>query len=119
MLAKQVLEKFAAKHGVCILHYHCDNEQFADNAWKQSCKASHQGLAFCGVNAHFQNRIAEHTIQDLLDSACKQLLHVCACWPAMMRFALWPYALCNAALLHNSLQVLENGTLRLELFSSI
>ena len=25
MLAKQVFEKFAAKHGVRILHYHCDN----------------------------------------------------------------------------------------------
>ncbi len=32
MLAKQVFEKFAAKHGVRILHYHCDNGQFADNA---------------------------------------------------------------------------------------
>ncbi len=40
MLAKQAFEKFAAKHGVCILHYHCDNGLFADNAWKQSCKAS-------------------------------------------------------------------------------
>jgi hypothetical protein len=34
-------------------------------------------------------------------------------------FALWPYALCNAALLHNSLPVLEDGMSRLELFSSI
>jgi hypothetical protein len=42
MLAKQAFEKFAAKHGVCILHYHCDNGQFADNAWKQSCEASCQ-----------------------------------------------------------------------------
>jgi hypothetical protein len=33
MLAKQAFEKFAAKHGVRILHYHCDNRQFADNAW--------------------------------------------------------------------------------------
>ncbi len=52
MLAKQAFEKFAAEHGVCILHYHCDNGQFADNAWKQSCKASCQQLTFCGVNAH-------------------------------------------------------------------
>ncbi len=42
MLAKQAFEKVAAKHGVCILHYHCDNGGFADNAWKQSCKASCQ-----------------------------------------------------------------------------
>ena len=36
-----------------------------------------------------------------------------------MHFALWPYTLCNAGLLHNSLPVLEDGTSRLELFSSI
>jgi hypothetical protein len=32
MLAKQAFEKFAVEHGVRILHYHCDNGQFADNA---------------------------------------------------------------------------------------
>jgi hypothetical protein len=78
MLARQAFKKFAAKHGVCILHYHCDNGQFADNAWKQSCKASHQQLTFCGVNAHFQNGIAECAIQDLSESTRKQLLHACA-----------------------------------------
>jgi len=36
-----------------------------------------------------------------------------------VHFALWPYALRNAALLHNTLPVLEDGTSRLELFSSI
>jgi hypothetical protein len=32
---------------------------------------------------------------------------------------LWPYALRNATLLHNSLPVLQDGLSRLELFSSI
>jgi hypothetical protein len=118
-LAKQAFEKFAAKHGVHILHYHCDNRQFADNAWKQSCKTSCQRLTFCGVNAHFQNGIAEPAIQDLLESARKQLLHARACWPAAVHFALRPYVLRNAVLLHNSLPVLEDETSRLELFSSI
>jgi hypothetical protein len=119
ILAKQAFEKFAAEHGVRILHYHCDNRQFADNAQKQSCEASRQQLTFCGVNAHFQNEIAERAIWDLLESARKQLLHARARWPAAVHFALWPYALRNAALLHNILPVLEDGTLRLELFSSI
>ncbi len=119
MLAKQAFEKFATKHGVRILHYHCDNGQFADNAWKQSCKARCQRPTFCGVNAHFQNGIAEHAIWDLPESAHKQLVHAHACWPAAVHFALWPYALRNATLLHNSLPVLEDGTSRLELFSSI
>jgi hypothetical protein len=70
---------------------------------------------FCGVNAHFQNGIAERVIGDLLESARKQLLDARACWPAVVHFALWPYALRNAALLHNSLPVLEDGTSRLDI----
>ncbi len=81
--------------------------------------ASRQRLTFCRVNAHFQNEIAERAIRDLLESARKQLLHARAHWPAAVHFALWPYALRNATLLHNSLPVLEDGTSRLELFSSI
>jgi hypothetical protein len=119
MLAKQAFGKFAAKYGVCILHYHCDNGQFSDNAWKKSCEASRQQLTFCGVNTDFQNGIAERAIQDLLESARKQLLHAHACWPAAAHFASWPYAMRNATLLHNSLPVLEDGMSRFELFSSI
>jgi hypothetical protein len=76
-------------------------------------------LPFCGVNAHFQNGITEQVIRDLLESVRKQLLLACTCWPKAVHFALWPYVLCNAAHLHNSLPVLEDGTLRLEHFSSI
>jgi hypothetical protein len=57
--AKQAFEHFAEQHGVRILHYHCDNGQCADNAFKNSCSAKGQRLIFCGVNAHFQNSIAE------------------------------------------------------------
>ncbi len=71
------------------------------------------------MNAHFQNGIAERAIWDLLESVHKQLLHAHACWLAAVHFALWPYSLRNSALLHNSLPVLEDGTSRLELFSSI
>jgi hypothetical protein len=33
--AKHTFEKFAAKHGACIHHYHCNNDPFADNAFKE------------------------------------------------------------------------------------
>jgi hypothetical protein len=59
------------------------------------------------------------SIRDLSESARKKLLHARACWPQAVHFALWPYALRNAVLLHNSLPELEDGTSRLELFSSI
>jgi hypothetical protein len=116
---KHAFKTFTAEHGVKIQHYHCDNGRFSDSAFKQACHEQCQQLTFCGMNAHFQNGIAERSIQDLLESAHKQLLHVRACWPQPVHFALWPYTLRNAALLHNSLPVLEDGTSRLELFSSI
>jgi hypothetical protein len=65
MDAKQAFEHFAEQHGVRILHYHCNNGQFADNAFKNSCSVKGQQLTFCGVDAHFQNGIAEKAIRDL------------------------------------------------------
>jgi hypothetical protein len=117
--AKRAFEQFAAKHGVTIGHYHCNNGRFANNAFKQACQESNQQLTFCGVNAHFQNGIAEGAIRNLSNSTRKQLLHARQRWPAAVHVALWPYALRSAALLHNALPVLEDGTSRLELFSSI
>jgi hypothetical protein len=117
--AKRAFEQFAGEHGVKIQHYHCDNGRFADNAFKQSCEQSRQRLTFCGVNAHFQNGITERAIHNLSESARKQLLHARARWPAAVHLSLWPYALCKAALLFNTMPVLEGGTSRLECFSSI
>ena len=111
--AKHAFEQFVAKHGVKILHYHCNNGQFADNAFKQSCEDGRQQLTFHSVNAHFQNEIAEHAIRNLSQSACKQLLHSHAHWPAVVHLLLWPYALRNAALLFNTMPVLEGGMSRL------
>jgi hypothetical protein len=82
-----------------------------------SAKGHH--LIFCGVNAHFQNGIAEKTIRDLCQSARKQLLHVRQQWLAAIHLALWQYALSSAVHLHNTISVLEDGTSRLEHFSFI
>ena len=62
---------------------------------------------------------SKRAIGDISESVWKQLLHARARWPTAVHFALWPYAIRNAVLLHNSLPVLEDGTSRLELFSSI
>jgi hypothetical protein len=40
--AKHAFEQFAANHGIKILHYHCNNSRFADNAFKQSRKNTRQ-----------------------------------------------------------------------------
>jgi hypothetical protein len=81
LAAKRAFETFAAEHSVRIQHYHCDNGRFYDNAFKQACHDARQQLTFCGVNAHFQNGIAERSIRDLSESARKQLLHAHARWP--------------------------------------
>ncbi len=73
--AKRAFKTFAAQHSVRIQHYHCNNGRFSDNAFKQACHDARQQLTFCGVNAHFQNGIAERSIRDLSESARKQLLH--------------------------------------------
>ena len=59
VMAKHTSECSADQRGVKIIHYHADNGRFADNAFIADCKAQRQGLSYCGVNAHFQNGIAE------------------------------------------------------------
>ena len=115
--AKLAFEQFAANHFVNIEHYHADNGRFADNAFINHCSARQQRLTYCGVNAHFQNGLAERAIRGITEDGRKQLLHAMARWPEAVDLALWPYALRYAVHLYNTVPVLENGVSRLELFS--
>jgi hypothetical protein len=117
--AKRAIERFAAEHGVQIKHYHCDNGRFADSLFRAACNSQNQKLTFCGVNTHFQNGIAERAIQDLSESARKQLLHARQQWPQAVSTALWLYALSHVAYLSNVLPMHKDGQSRLELFSGI
>ncbi len=117
--AKRTFEQFAAKHGVQIDNYHCNNGRFADSMFRKACEAQRQKIIFCGVNAHFQNGIAKRAIRNLSESTRKQLLHACQRWPQAVSTALWPYALRHTAYLGNILLTLPDGQSRLELFSSI
>ena len=36
--AKRAFKGFCELHGAKVCHYHCDNGQFADNAWLNDCK---------------------------------------------------------------------------------
>jgi hypothetical protein len=57
--AKLAFEAFAESHGVRVKHYHADNGRFADNLFRNDCAPKQQTQSFCGVNAHWQNGIAE------------------------------------------------------------
>jgi hypothetical protein len=115
--AKTAYEAFASAHGVTIKHYHCDNGRFADNAYLDHVTKSGQTISYCGVNAHFQNGIAEKRIRDLQERARKQLLHAKARWPSAIELNLLPYALRNANHLLATIPDREDGSCPLERFS--
>ena len=117
--AKKTFEQFAADHCVCIKQYHADNGRFADNAFKQHCSQQHQTFSYCGVNAHFQNGIAERAIRDITDTARTMLLHAKARWPSAVHLCLWPYAVRMAVYIYNTAPVLLDGKSRIELFSGV
>jgi hypothetical protein len=94
--AKRAFEKFASAHAVLIKHYHADNGRFADNLWLADIAHRGQSISFCGVNAHFQNGVAEKRIRDLQEAARTILLDAKSRWPKAISACLWPYALRHA-----------------------
>jgi hypothetical protein len=117
--AKHAFEAYARVFGINIRHYHADNGRFADNAFLKDVTASGQTISFCGVNAHFQNGIAEKMIRDLQESTRKQLLHAKSRWPKAIELNLWPYALRLANHLRNSLPDRDDATSPIERFSRV
>jgi hypothetical protein len=119
--AKHAFEAFTRSQGVTIKHYHADNGIFADNAFiKDIIEARpNQPITYCGVNAHFQNGIAEKRIRDLQEPARKQLLQAKSRWPAAVTTNLWPYALRNTQNMSNSLPDSRDGTCPSERFSGV
>jgi hypothetical protein len=104
------IKQFASNYGVHIKAYPADNGRFADNTFRASCEQQQHALTFCGLNAHFQNGIAERAIRDITEAARTMLLHAIARWPGHMHCAVH---------LHNTVPVLLDGTSRLERFSGV
>ena len=96
VMAKHAFESSTNQRGVKILHYHADNGRFAYNTFIADCKAQRQGLSFCGVNAHFQNGVAERNIRHLQEQARTSLLYAMDKWKHMVITCLWPYAIRHA-----------------------
>ena len=96
VMAKHAFESSADQHGVKVIHYHADNGCFMDNAFIADCKAQRQGLSYCGVNAHFQNRIVKRQIRDLQEQTRTSMLYAMNKWKCMVLICLWPYAMHHA-----------------------
>ena len=80
VMAKHAFKRSAEQRGVKIIHYHADNGWFADNTFIQDCQASRQSISYCGVNAHFQNGIAERRIRDLQERTRTSMLYAMNKW---------------------------------------
>ncbi len=91
--AKLAFERFASKFKVQVKSYQADNGRFAENKFMAAVKESGQTITFCGVNAHFQNAVAERRIRILPDQARTMLIHAQLRWPKAVDAHLWPYAL--------------------------
>ena len=96
VMVKHAFERSAEQRGVKIIHYHADNGRFADSAFIADRKAQRQGLSYCGVNAHFQNGIAEQRIRDLQEQTRTSMLYAMNKWKRMVLICLWPYAMRHA-----------------------
>ena len=116
--AKRAFEAYARSHNVQIKHYHCDNGRFSDNAFIDDVTKRGQTISYCGVNAHFQNGIAEKRIRDLQERARKMLLHAKSRWPSAIELNLWPYAVRTANHLMATLPDKDDGSCPLERFAS-
>lgn len=101
-----------------IENYHADNGRFADNEWMNEVRKSGQTISFSGVNAHWQNGVAERMIRTSRETGRKQLLHANERWPAACSTHLWPYALTYLAYLVNQLPN-SKGEFPIMKFSSI
>ena len=91
--AKRSFERFAAGFGVSIDSYHADNGWFAEDRFCKEIQQCNQEITFCGVGAHHQNGLVEHSIKDLTLITQTLLLHAKRHWPEMITTMLWPMAL--------------------------
>jgi Reverse transcriptase (RNA-dependent DNA polymerase)/GAG-pre-integrase domain len=117
--AKLAFERYASKFKVQVKSYQADNGRFAENKFMTAVKDSGQTITFCGVNAHFQNAVAERRIRTLQDQARTMLIHAQHRWPKAIDAHLWPYALRVANEVHNSTPTIGRQDLKspFELFA--
>lgn len=114
---KIAFEKFCEARGVTVKHYHADNGRFADKGFVNHVTANRQSITYCGVNAHFQNGMAEKRIRDLQDQTTTMLMHAESKWPDVISANLWPYALREANESLNATPSKVTGRIANQMFS--
>jgi hypothetical protein len=113
---KHRVELYAHSFNHRIRRYHADNGIFTSKPFKEACAKNHQQLTFCGVDAHHQNGIAEHSIRTVTDYARTMLIHAMIPWPEIIQESFWPFEIQLAIDIHNSTPS-DSGVTPLEIFS--
>ena len=91
--AKHNFEPVFHRHGTIVLHYHTNNDRFADKNFLKDIVECKQTISFCGAYSPFQNGKFEKIIRDLQDDTRIVLLYSVARWPNASSVFLWGYAL--------------------------
>ena len=117
--AKHSFECLAEDMGIRVHHYHAENGWFTDTGFVEDCQKQCQGITYCGVNAHFQNGIAEKKIHDLQEQTRTMMLHALCKWSSMLSIHLWPYGLRMANDICNSTPHKGSDISPIELFSGV
>ena len=90
LVGKHGFESLFHAFGFSILTYHGDNDISASNTFKDDCNAKGQNITFSGSGVHYQNGVAESSIQTVVSWAKTKLLHAAIHCPEVEDLQLWP-----------------------------
>ena len=108
--------KLAFDHGVVVDQYKADNGVFKAQKFDAYVRERNQRLSYCGVNAHHQNTIVEHSICTVSEIASSMMLHLSLRWEQGIDSLLWPMAVDYATHVYNHLPG-PNGKCPADLFT--
>jgi hypothetical protein len=99
--SKEAFEVFTKCYNVRIRHIHSNNGVFTTRTFQDHVDASDQHQSFCGISAHWQNRVIKHFIGVITTCARTMLLHAMEMWPDVITSEFWSFAFMHTVRLHN------------------
>ena len=100
--AKLVHELLMRSLGIEVKAYHADNGVSRAHKWVSASAEQNQRLTFAGVNAHYQNGVAERRIREIQEMARTMMVHANRRWPSCFSTMLWSYVIRMANNIYNN-----------------
>jgi hypothetical protein len=95
-------EKFAKRYNVTVDSYNADNGAFRSETFQKSIEDKNQKLHFSGVNAQWQNGLAERSHITLCAAAQSMLNHAISRWYKTITADSRPFTIQHAATIYNT-----------------